>query len=445
MVETPTLERVRINFSWIVKLRWAAAAGQLVTILFVQFGLAVTLPLYWLFFILAFECFSNLLLVAWFRGLFRRDAGPPSAVRIESALGSIMLVDILLLTLLLYLTGGPTNPFSVFYVVNIVLAAVVLKPAWTWALTLLALAAYGVLFVAHVPLPALEQMSYAPPDPGKRTLFLGRLSIFLKGLLTAVGMAVAVIVWFVTRLNHELTSREAELAEERQRKARAERLEALGTLAAGAAHELSSPLSTIAVIAKDLEVHLGRAGAAADVVEDAQLIRREVRRCREILDQMAFDAGQSAGEEIRSTPIGGLVDDALAGMKGAERVDRFLPPDGTASSVALPRRAVGLALRQVVKNALDASPADARVQLRVDRRPAGLVFTVEDHGTGMNEKTLERAVDPFFTTKEPGQGMGLGLFLTQTVVERLGGRLEFDSQPGHGTKVRMTLPAGSGS
>jgi two-component system sensor histidine kinase RegB len=245
---------------------------------------------------------------------------------------------------------------------------------------------------------------------------------------------------FTTRLSKALAELEAELAATRTRHARSERLEALGTLAAGAAHELASPLSTIAVAARDLELALTRDDPLGEPAEDARLIRQEVSRCRAILDLMASDAGQSTGDSLVPSSVDELLDQALSDLKGRDRVMVEVEPACRGEELIIPRRALALAVRQIVKNALDASKERGPVRIRVSRTAGELHLTVVDRGSGMTPRTLSRASEPFFTTKEPGQGMGLGLFLSQTVVARLEGRIDFESSENEGTSVRVTLP-----
>jgi len=436
------LERVRINFAWILKLRWLAAAGQLFTILLVRLCFGIELPIQALVAVLALEVVTNLMLGGWSTRQ-ARSAEPEPVVsrRLEAALGSVLLVDIALLAILLFLTGGPTNPFAVFYIVNIVLAAVVVPPLWAAAVVFLALATFTALFFVHVPLPELERLGYFSASGGSDPHWFGdRLSLYLKGLLVAFGMAAATVAVFVTRLNIERNALEESLEEIRLRKARSDRLEALGTLAAGAAHELASPLSTIAVIAKDLEIALARALPDDEAAEDARLIRQEVSRCRQIIDQMAADAGQSAADNLVVGTVDELLDAVLQDLRRRDHVVIDVAHDSRERALRLPRRALSLALRQIVKNALDASHERGPVNLSVRESEEELLVVVTDRGEGMTPETLERATDPFFTTKEPGQGMGLGLFLSQSVIDRLDGRITFESSPGRGTTVTVGLP-----
>jgi two-component system sensor histidine kinase RegB len=423
------LERIRINFGWLIALRWAAFAGQLATILFVALWLKIDLPFYALSVILLLEALSNVVLAGWFRGeLNRGEDDPGSALRIGRTLGFVLVLDVGLLTLLLWLTGGTRNPFSEFYLVNIVLSGVVLGPRWTALVSACAIVGYAIVYNHHLPLPGITELG--------RGTWAGTLQS--RGIATAFVTASVVIAFFLTRVTAELSALERKLADAERKKSRAERMEALGTLAAGAAHELASPLSTIAVIAKDLENELDK--RSSESAEDARLIRREVDRCRAILDQMAIDAGQMTGSEVVRTTVEDLLAATIENLRRASAVNVAVAPACRGLPLHVPRRALALALRQVVKNALDASPPDKAVDIDVTLEGGRLRFEVYDRGVGMSPETVARATDPFFTTKEPGQGMGLGLFLAQTVIERLEGRIFFDSEPGQGTAVRVEIP-----
>src|SRR6185312_1475834 len=251
--------------------------------------------------------------------------------------------------------------------------------------------------------------------------------------------AASFIVYFLLRVRRDLETREAELAEAQRRVDRQERLASLATLAAGAAHELATPLGTIALAARELERHLEKVQADAASLEDVHLIRAQVDRCRAILDGMAADAGETAGEQPRDVAIAELLRAAVDGLRAEPRIDVEVGGvDG--QRVRVPPRAVAQALKSLLKNAQEASAPERAVSLRANVRERSVAIEVVDRGAGMPEAVLARAGEPFFTTKEPGRGMGLGLFLTRTLVERLGGELTLSSEAGAGTRALVLLP-----
>lgn len=406
------------NLSWLVQLRWGAIAGQLAAIAVVTVWMGVVLPWPWLLLVIGVEAVSNALLSSWVRHTARKT---------ESwAVGMVLVLDVVLFTVLLLLTGGSYNPFSFLYLVYITLAAVVLSPGWAWTLAVFSLTCFWCLFLLD---PAVDEGPHA-----------GHLQSHLEGMWFAFAVAAAFIVYFVQRVRGALAAREAELARVRDLTARHQKLSSLATLAAGAAHQLATPLSTIAVISKELEHELAAGNGSRDsAIEDAHTIREQVERCRTILSQMAVDAGQSKGEGLRTAGAGEIVAAVLDRLDGAEHVDVSIGAGLDERCLRIPFRSVVQGMRAVVKNALEASPANGRVAVAVafdgDWR-----FDVRDAGPGIPADVLERVGEPFFTTKGPDRGMGLGVFLARALVERLGGRFVMESTPGRGTVVSMWIP-----
>jgi len=412
--------RNETNLPWLLRLRWGALAGQLSTIVIVRYAMRSPIPIGPLLGLLAISLLTS---VAW----HLRPAG--LAIR-GWWLGATMVLDILVFSGLLYFTGGPMNPFSFLYLVPIALAAMILGSAWTWALVLLSLTASAVLFFWHRPLELGE--SHAE-----------HMRLHLQGMWIAFGVGAAFIVYFLRRIRRALAERDAELQDSRNLVARQERLAALATLATGAAHELSTPLATIAVVARELERTVADTRSADPrIAEDVRLVRTQVERCRAILERLCADAGEVRGERFAPATVNELVSGSLAGLSGEVAVKTEVDPGVAEVSLHVPARAIAEALRGVLKNAQDASPAGAAVNLVVRRSEHAVDFAVEDHGPGMSPAVLDRVGEPFFTTKPQGRGMGLGLFLARTIVERVGGTLRFDSALGRGTTavVRVPLP-----
>jgi two-component system sensor histidine kinase RegB len=407
----------RIKLDWLVKLHWGAIVGQTVAILGVQWSGLVDLPVRLLLGLVALEAVENVGLRAWLRHGARAT---------DASLAGVMLLDTVILTALLHLSGGHFNPFSTLYLVNVALAAVLLPPRWSWIQLVFSVVAFGLLF-------ALQDL--APFGVHEHEAMM---QIHLQGMLVAFAIAAFFIVLIVQQVTGALSRREAELARARGLADRREKLASLATLAAGAAHELATPLSTIAVAAKELDRALAGGAGAPDARADLGLIREQVDRCKTILQQMAARAGENAGEPLVVADVCGWLDGSLRGLPGAERVDRECEE---AAAVRGPPRGLERALRVLLQNALQAAPPGTRVALRAARRGAEVSVEVEDRGAGMEPEVLGRAGEPFFTTQEPGQGSGLGLFLARALVEHLGGTLVLESEPGRGTTARILLPS----
>lgn len=411
-----SFELNRLNLGWLVKLRWASVVGQAMTILGVEFALDVPLPLAPLAAIVAVEIVINVACSEWHR---RRIP-----VR-ERYLSWLIAIDLLLFTGLLYLTGGPSNPFSSLYLIHLSLAALAVGPRHTWALVALTLGCSAALFQGHVPL----EMG------GHDHAAMGHYGMHLKGMWVALGVSAAFIVYFLDRLKRALAERETQLRLARDRTARQERLAGLAALAAGAAHELASPLATIAVASKELE----RALSDTPAGEDAHLIRSEVGRCSEILSELALDAGQARGEPPTATRIGGLLTNLKRGFGDEPRIAIVIDDSLREREIFTHPRLLTRALKSVVGNALDAIDSAGSVRVEAELRDRRLCLRVTDDGAGMSPEVAARALDPFYSTKPPGQGMGLGLFVAATIAEQLGGELTLRSEPGRGTTVSVEI------
>lgn len=339
-----------------------------------------------------------------------------------------LLLQPVLLTELLELTGGPFNPFAVVYVVPIALAALTLGNARGVAVALASVGGYTLLAYWHLT----EQV------PGHH-----RLNDFPTHLFTlwlSVALIAELAAFFLVQASNALARREEQLAVMRQQATRAERLMSLTTLAAGAAHELSTPLGTIALAARELEHAATARGTVPDLADDARLIRTEVDRCRAILDQMSGRAGGSAVDEPEPVTIDAVMADVLGRLApdAASRVRLDIP--AALPPLVLPRSGLTQAVLSLVTNALDASSArpDAAVVVRVSAAGDEVVISVVDQGPGMSADLLSRAGEPFFTTKDAGRGLGLGLFLARVFAERLGGRLLLESD--QGTTATLVVP-----
>ncbi|HUK66873.1 MAG TPA: ATP-binding protein [Anaeromyxobacteraceae bacterium] len=412
----------RIKLSWLIRLQWGGIIGQTLTILAARYILHIDLSLVAMLGLVAFEVVANIGLEGWLR---QADRVP------QPVIAGAMCFDALLMTALLALSGGPANPFSTMYLVNVALSTVLLDAAWAWAMLAVSLALFALLFaLAHVG--ALQVLSAVDQQE--------IVALHLQGMWVSLVLAAAFIVYIVGRVQLALTRVEEALAEERSLSARKDKVASLATLAAGAAHELSTPLSTIAVVAKELQLSAIRNKAPEAALQDLALMREQVARCRDILHHMSAQAGENAGEPFVVMSLARWLESTLEHLPDHTRVVVEAGLDLQASAVAGPPRGLARALRGLLKNALQASPPDAEVLLRLSRQGGQVRAEVVDRGSGMEGSILSRAGEPFFTTKVPGEGMGLGLFLTQTLADQLGGQLELVSRPGRGTTATLSLP-----
>jgi len=411
----------RIKLYWLLKLHWGAIVGQIAAVLVLPQWLGISLPVGRMFLLIFAQAATITTLDAWSRQAPR--------VR-EETIAALMVFDAAAVTGMLLLAGGYANPFSMLYVVNVALAAVMLRPRWAWILGGISLFSFGSLFFFggagghHIALPDVDHEQL--------------LVLHMRGMWVALALSAGFIVYIVQRVTRELQEREAELAAARSLGARREKITSLATLAAGAAHELSTPLSVIAVVTRELQRSLASSPEAQD---DLALIKQQLARCQDILQHMAAHAGENAGEPFVPVQLSAWAEAALDGLPGRARVTVLSDVDLSAHSVRGPAKALARALRSLLKNALQASPEDAQVELAFQVVRGEVRAEVLDRGSGIPPEILARIGEPFFTTKVPGEGMGLGLFLTRALAEQLGGGLDVESDPGKGTTARLRLPA----
>lgn len=405
---------------WLVRLRWAAVSAQAIGVAVAVQALGLALPLLPIATLIAMLAASNLVLGWWVA------QGRPAEPRV---FGVVLALDVTLLTALLWLTGGTANPFTTVYLVYIALAAVTLGSRWTWTIAALSVLGYATLFAIS-----------PPADPHAAHRPAADLSGHLAGMWVAFLSAAVLIGFFVTRVREALDERDRALAEAHRVAAARDRLASLTTLAAGAAHELATPLATIAVAAKEL-VREAEATANPALIEDAALIRSQVERCRQILDHMSGRADASTADPPGALDLDVVIRDAVDALPAGWSARVRVSVEGTATAVRIPRVGIARVLTTLIKNALDASDQSSGVEVAVTTAPAKLEFTVRDTGRGMDETTLARAGEPFFTTKTPGAGFGLGLFLARTFIEQWGGQFSLSSEPGRGTVAAVTFTA----
>jgi two-component system, sensor histidine kinase RegB len=247
-----------ITLPWLVQLRWLFLAGQLALFPIAHWGFDVELEWWELGLAVAGAAASNLAIAR----LHRRKAA--SSARL---MGGVLILDTALLTLLLAASGGAMNPFTVFYLVYVTVSAVVLSAGWTMSIAALTLAGFALLFLATQPRAHLHSGPVA-------------FQHHLQSMWFAYALAAALVTFFVGKIARAIALQRDQIAMLREANARNARLASLTTLAAGAAHELGSPLTTIEVAAHEAELRAAKLSGAGAIVEDLKLIRLEVDRCQ---------------------------------------------------------------------------------------------------------------------------------------------------------------------
>ncbi|MFZ1545802.1 MAG: ATP-binding protein [Candidatus Nitrotoga sp.] len=400
-----------VNLRRVLVLKNIAVVGLTLAVLVVAKGMGMPLP---------FAVIGTVLLVlnilTWVR--FKL----PWPVQEIEVFGQLVL-DVLLLSTLLYLAGGTTNPFVLLLLLPLTIAAATLLAIYAWLLAAIIVACYTFLMFVYIPLPHFHIDRVARLDSSAWFMWFG----FVLG--------VGLVGYYVVKMGNTLREREHMLAEVRENALRDEHLVALGTLAVGAAHELGTPLGTMAIVLKELEHEYAM---QPELVKELYLLRDQVTRCKNTLSHMLSSTEQARAESGYSIALDSYLADLLAqwrSMRPSVQVSyRWTGPSPAPQIVA--ELVLGQVITNILNNAADASEHSVEVEASCNAEQ--LKIEVSDRGTGLTPSAKTHAGKLFFTTKESGQG--LGLFLVNATLRRFGGALTLSNRDGGGVCTRVILP-----
>lgn len=406
----------RVRLQTLVLLRWIAIIGQLLAILFVHFGLNFKLPLLPALGVVGISAMLNILLFVVY----------PTAKRLsEKGATAYLAFDLVQLCILLFLTGGIDNPFTVLILVPVTVSATILTLRSTVMLGLLAFALTVVITIHHFPLPWSNPAEVLQPE----LLQWGNLIALVLGTLF-----LAAYAWQVAeearRMSDALAATQMALAREQQ-------VSALGGLAAAAAHELGSPLGTIAVVVKEIGRDLPAEHALS---EDIALLQSQVDRCREILARLSRRPSATADPEaFADLGIANMME-MVAQPWRRDDIAFAVRLIGTGTPPLLPRRPEILhGLGNLMQNAMEFARGSVDVEVDWDDRLIRL--RILDDGPGMNVDILSALGEPYVTSRPDSGGMGLGVFIAMNLLRRSGASVAFANRPsGGGTQVEVNWP-----
>lgn len=403
----------RISLRTLVAIRWVALLGQALALMTVHFGLGYRLPLLPAFGVVACSALLNVSLIV------RRQAVTRLGER-DAAL--YMGYDILQLAALIYLTGGLENPFAILILAPITVAATILSQRPVIGLSGLAVAAITIVAIWNLPLPWS-----GPPPAFPLPLVLGTWTALVMATLF-----IALYTWSVAqearRLRDAVAATQLALAREQQ-------VSAVGSLAAAAAHELGSPLATIAVVAKELARELPPDSPYA---EDAALLVSQSERCRKILAQLAQQHDEDGGSPYARLPISSLVEAATDSHHGEGVRLIFATTSASSEDEPLVRRSPEIlhGLNNLIQNAVQFARREVSVTTSWDADT--VTVEIADDGPGFPLHLLGRLGEPYLSTRAgEAAHMGLGIFIAQSLLERSGARLGFANLPEGGAHIAI--------
>lgn len=392
----------------LVSLRWFNALLMLVIGLGAAPAFGIELPTVALLVI-------ALALAGWNLFTHRHPPPPtPGATLME------LLVDVAAWASFLYLTGGATNPMASLLLPLVAVGATLLPMPQAWLLAAITISTYVTLWFAHRPIYL--------PDPEQAALW------HLAGMEATFAVSAGVVVWYVSRLAHTIRQRDRTLAHARERALRNERILALANQAAGAAHELGTPLASMRLLVTELIPRT----TDPETREDLCLIDQQIEECKKILSRLTEAAGRArAGDSIAGHALPwlkGQIQALEAQNPGAHVILRESEHGASITTDA----SLSHAVHNLLTNAVKASP-DATAEIELQRRDNLLDIHILDRGPGMPQGLRSRVDDPT-RAQLPSEGLGIGLLLTQAAIEAHGGSLTYQERPGGGTIAVMTLP-----
>ncbi len=404
------------NFEQLILLRWMAVVGQIATILVVQFGLEIRLPLKQMSVVLIFLAGFNVL--STLRRRVAKDVG-------NRELFLALLVDVATLTAQLYFSGGVTNPFIFLYLLQVILGAMLLETWSVWVLVGITGTCFVGLSLFFEPLAILKPAAGVFPTP------------YFEGILLCFALNAALLVMLVTRINRNLRLRDARLAYLRERAVQEESIIRMGLLASGAAHELGTPLSTVSVILGDwrrMPAFVGNGELLAEIGE----IETQIDRCKQIVSGVLLSAGDARGESAAETTIRTFLDQLVDEWRRSRSPQQLSYDWEFGEDMRIVSdTAIKQMIFNVLDNALEASPG--WVGLQVQRKADSLQLVVTDKAAGFSAAMLADIGKPYQTTKARA-GAGLGLFLVTNVARILHGSVAARNRPEGGAEVTLNLP-----
>ncbi len=412
----------QLRVDTLVRLRWLAVAGQTFAVSFIYYWLSFPLPLALCFLVIAASSWMNIGLRLRFPVNHRLEDGEAAA---------LLAYDILQLSALLFLTGGLDNPFALLFLAPVMISAVSLPSRLTLCLgTLTATAATGLIFF-HMPLPWYPDARLALPF------------LYSGGIWTAIVLGAAFVGFYAARVAEEARRLADALAATELVLAREQHLTQLDGLAAAAAHELGTPLATITLVVKELSGLLPQSGS---IHEDMVLLSQEVKRCRAILRKIA-SLGHEEESMLKAITFGEMIEEVVSPQRDfgvALRTQKT----GTGPEPVITRNAgIIYGLGNLIENAVDF--ARSEVNIRASWNKEHIIAVIRDDGPGFSPEVFNRIGEPYVTTRvarrsknEEGAGLGLGLFIAKTLLERSGASVVTAnaSSPATGAIVTIKWP-----
>ncbi|MDO9141776.1 MAG: ATP-binding protein, partial [Methylobacter sp.] len=370
----------------------------------------------------------------------------------ELEIFSQLVIDVFAITALLYLTGGASNPITWVFLLPLIITAIMLHQSYAWYMVILTSSMYTALIGFNIPLPSVE------PHMPESTLLDSRaanyellqhihvmrdthyFNLHIFGMWFGFVFSAGLVAFFVVELAKTLKAQERNLAEARENALRDERVVALGTLAASAAHDMGTPLGTIAIltheIGQDYPDH-----RFADLHEKLAIMQQEVNRCKTALSVMSASAGEMRAESGRAMLLTDYLDDIISQWrthKPTAKLNLCINPDIAMQAKIIAELTLTHSIINILNNAAEATLPEKGIELHATWDLKQAIIRISDYGPGLPPELIDFAGKQPVVSKK--RGLGVGLFLTYSTINRLGGKINFYNSESGGANVEISLP-----
>ncbi len=430
---------IRDNLVWIFRFRNVTIVAESLLMLISTYALDIDLPQEQLGLVIISICSINL--YTWLRLQTTEQVS-------ELEIFFQIILDVLALTSLLYLTGGASNPIIWVFLIPVIITAIMLPQAYAWNMVILTCCMYTILIGYNTSLPSIEPHL---PDPDLVSVEMQHylhdmqdqqyFNLHIFGMWFGFIISAGLVAFFVVKLSKTLKERERNLSEARENSLRDERVISLGTLAASAAHDMGTPLGTMAILVHEMELEYS-GQEFYGLNQKIRILNRQIIRCKEALSVLSASAGEMRAESGKSMTLIEYFDEVLNLWRThntTTKLNLYIAPaavDINANIIA--DRTLTHSIINILNNAAQVSPPDRGIDFNADWNKHFLTLKVRDFGPGFPAEIVG------FAGKKPvksnKQGLGVGLFLTYTTIKRLGGKIEFINMESGGACVDITLP-----
>jgi two-component system sensor histidine kinase RegB len=364
-----------------------------------------------------------------------------------------LTMDVLGIAGLLYFTGGASNPIIWVFLLPVIITAIMLPQSYAWYMVIFTTSIYTALVAYNVPLPSIEPHAPSPEmlNPGMSSYQMLKqahilsdkhyFNLHMFGMWFGFVFSAGLVAFFVVALAKALKVQERNLAEARESALRDERVVALGTLAASAAHDMGTPLGIIAIVAHELEQEYPE-HLYPDLYQKALIMQQQINRCKDTLSVMSASAGEMRAESGSSMLLTDYIDNVVMQWrthKPSAKLNFFIEPTVVMDAKIIAERTLTHSIINILNNAAEATQPDLGIEFHADWDVNQVTLKICDFGLGLPPALLEFAgKQPVVSEKQ--RGLGVGLFLTYSTISRLGGKINLYNKDTGGACVEITLP-----